>query len=103
MAVIALRDDVFLKCDISSVFDSIVWYKVSSDFLSQLPSDGTECNQTLTSGGGSNVNITGDIVENGNVYDISPVQFGDEGYYVCVVQTGGEQACFSNYVTVTGE
>ena len=82
MAVIALRDDISLNCDISSVFDSIVWYKVSSDLLSQLPSDGTECNQTLTSGGGSNVNIAGDIIGNGSVYDISPVQIGDEGYYV---------------------
>lgn len=33
----------------------------------------------------------------------NPVQFGDEGYYVCVVQLGTEQQCFSNYVTVVGE
>lgn len=121
MVAVALRDDVSLNCDISSVFDSIIWYKVSSDLLSQLPTDGTECDQTLTSGGGSGsgqnifqlgtpvpvndsmVNITGDIVGNGSDYNLRPVRFGDEGYYVCVVQSGGEQACFSNYVTVTGE
>lgn len=121
MAAVALRDDVSLNCDTSSVFDRIVWYKVSSDLLSQLPADGTECDQTLTSGGGSGsgqnifqlgtpvpindsmVNITGDIVGNGSDYNLRPVQFGDEGYYICVVQAGGEQACFSNYVTVTGE
>ena len=33
----------------------------------------------------------------------NPVQFGDEGYYVCVIQLGSEQQCFSNYVTVVGE
>ena len=87
----------------------------------QLPPDGTECDQTLMSGSGSGssqniqsgapmptndntvVNITGDVVATGNVYSLIPVQFGDEGYYVCVVETGHEQACFSNYVTVTGE
>lgn len=119
----ALRDDVSLNCDINSAFDSIVWYKVSSDLLSQLPADGTECDQMLISGDGSGsgsgpnifqlntpvprsdnmVNIVGDIVGNGSDYNLSPVQFGDEGYYVCVVQTGGEQACFSNYVSITGE
>ena len=122
MAVIALRDNISLNCDVSSVFDSIVWYKVSSDLLFRLPADGTECGRTLIpSGNGSGsgqdvfllgtpvptndnmINITGDIVGNGSVYNLSPVQFGDEGYYVCVVQTGGEQACFSNYVAVTGE
>ena len=121
MAVV-LGDVISLNCDISSVFDSIVWYKVNSDLLSRLPTDGTECDQTLTSGDGSGsgqdlfllgtpvptndnimVNITGDIVGSGNVYNLGPVQFGDEGYYVCVVQTGGEQACFSNYATVTGK
>jgi hypothetical protein len=116
VTVIALRDAVSLNCDISGAFDSIVWYKVSSDLLSQLLADGTEC---VTSGGGSDqnifslgtpvpindsiINITGDIVGNGSDYNISLVQFGDEGYYVCVVQTGGEQACYSNYVTITGE
>jgi hypothetical protein len=119
VTVIALRDAVSLKCEISSAFYSIVWYKVSSDLLPQLPADGTECDQTLTSGDGSGqnifslgtpvpindsiINITGDIVGNGSHYNISLVQFGDEGYYVCVVQTVGEQACFSNYVTITGE
>ena len=121
MTVVALQDAVSLNCDTTSAFDNIVWYKVSSDLLSQLPADGTECDQTLISGGGSGsgqnifplgtpvpindsmVNITGVIVGNGNDYNLSPVKFGDEGYYVCVVQTGGEQACFSNYVTITGE
>ena len=118
MTVVAFQDAVSLNCDITSVFDNIVWYKVSSDLLSQLPANGTECDQTLISGSGSGsghntspllptnditVNITGVIVGNGNDYNLSPVEFGDEGYYVCVVQTGGEQACFSNYVTITGE
>ena len=123
MTAEALRSDVYLNCDISSAFDNIVWYKVSNDLLSQLPAEGTECDRTLTSGGGSGsgqynnifplgtpvptndsmINITGDIVGNGSDYNLTPVQFGDEGYYVCVVQTGGEQACFSNYVTVSGE
>ena len=121
MKVIAFQDAVSLNCDITSAFDNIVWYKVSSDLLSQLPANGTECDQTLISGSGSGsghnippsstplttndsiVHITGIIVGNGNDYNLSPVEFGDEGYYVCVVQTGGEQACFSNYVTITGE
>ena len=33
----------------------------------------------------------------------NPVQFGDEGYYICVIQLGSEQQCFSNYVSVVGE
>ena len=117
MTVVAFQDAVSLNCDITSAFDNILWHKVSSDLLSQLPADGTECDQTLISGSGQNislsgtplpindsmVNITGVIVGNGNDYNLSPVKFGDEGYYVCVVQTGGEQACFSNYVTITGE
>ena len=121
MTVVAFQDAVSLNCDITSVFDNIVWYKVSGDILSQLPANGTECDQTLISGSGSGsghnisplntplptnysmINITGVIVGNGSDYNLSPVEFGDEGYYVCVVQTGGEQACFSNYVTITGE
>ena len=111
VAVPSFRENANLTCDIdlaqSGVVDgAIVWYRVSNDLLAQLPPDGVDCGGTTTPipSNNSMVNITGGIVANGSTYELIPVQFGDEGYYVCVIRSRDEQQlCFSNYVTVTGE
>lgn len=126
-----LQTNVTLNCDVQNNIlspiseDDVLWYKLSSDTLSQFPPDGTSCGQVLDSGSGSGIrsgygirsgsgtellprnefNITGDIVANGSFsLTIAPIQFGDEGYYVCVIRSAeSEQECFSNYATVVGE
>lgn len=92
-----------------------MWYKLGGDILSQFPPNGTSCShpQSPGSGSGSDIpglgprndfNITGEVMANGsNFLLFNPVQFGDEGYYICVIQLGSEQQCFSSYVTVVGE
>ena len=119
MNAVHLQDSVTFNCDVQAVIsitqDDIFWYKLDREVLSQLPPNGTSCGELFMSGSGSGsttreagarreFNITGDIVANGNYsFTLDPIQFGDEGYYACVVQSGSEQKCFSNYVTVVGE
>lgn len=44
--------------------------------------------------------VNGSLIANGSNITFSPVSFGDEGYYVCVVTTPSE-VCFSSSTQVT--
>ena len=118
MNVVANQDNFTLDCNVDAIAsvtnEDVVWYQLDREGLASFPQDGTIC-ETSGSGGGSGAgigdlfggeqfNVTGKIVANGTFsLTFDPVEFGDEGYYACVVLSGGEQRCFSNYVTVTGE
>ena len=114
MNVVAGEDNATLNCDVALEEDDVAWYKLTEDGLVSFPPSGTSC-EVSGSGSGSGgslgdffaedqFNVTGEIVASGNYsLTFAPVVFGDEGYYACVVQSGGQQRCFSNYVTVTGE
>lgn len=119
MTAIASQRNITLNCEVqvpSVNEEDVFWYKLNSDILPQFPPGGASCGELLTPGSGSGsgdvglniprneFNITGEVVANGS-YSLTfdPIQFGDEGYYVCVVQSGSEQQCFSDHVTVAGE
>ena len=108
------NDSATLNCDVALEEENVVWYKLTADSLVSFPRSGTSCEVSGSGSGsgeplgdlfaGDQFNVTGEIVANGNFsLTFAPVMFDDEGYYACVVMSGGRQRCFSDYVTVTGE
>ena len=92
-------------CSISAPVteDDISWVKLSPTDADDFTE--TTCADTSDSSFTTNMMLldTLTLEANGSVLQFSPVMFGDEGAYVCVVRRETEINCYSTATQVTGK